>query len=197
MKIEKIISGKLDNNTYVVSNDMNECIIVDASCSVEELKLFTAGKKVLAVLLTHGHYDHFINLDNILAEYTDIKSYIYKTELEKLYSPKLNYSIIYNTFFATKLDEDKFVLVEHEEELNLGNFYIKVFLTSGHTDGSVCYLINNEALFSGDTLFLGTHGRTDLLTGSYAKMQKSLKFISKNFKGMPFYSGHGEDGIVD
>lgn len=196
MNIDKIISGKLDNNTYVVSNNKNECIIIDASCSVSELKKYTENKKVLGLFLTHGHYDHFINLDNILAEYTDIKCYIFKTELEKLYSPKLNYSIVFNTFFASKLQEDRFEKLEDRQTIELSDFKIEVFLTKGHTDGCVCYLVNGECLFTGDTLFSGSYGRTDLLTGDYAQMQNSLSFIKKNFKGFTFYAGHGEDGIV-
>ena len=197
MIIQKIVSGKLDNNTYVVANNKNECVIIDASCSVEELKKTVGEKQVLAVLLTHGHYDHFINLDNILTEYPQIKCFVYQTELEKLYSPKLNYSIIFNNFFTTKLDESRFEKIQDGQEFSIGSFNIKVILTKGHTDGSVCYLINNAYLFTGDTLFLGTHGRTDLLTGSSSHMQKSLRFISKNFKGLPFYAGHGDDGIVE
>lgn len=196
MKIQKIISGKLDNNTYIVSNSNDECFIVDASCTVEELKRYTDNKKVLAVLLTHGHYDHFVNLDNILTEYPDIKCYIFNTELEKLYSPKLNYSIVFNTFFSAKSQEDRFEKLQDKQEFVLGDFNIKVFLTPGHTDGSVCYLINNQVLFTGDTLFSNAHGRTDLLTGDYAQMKQSLAFIKNNFKGMSFYAGHGEDDTV-
>ena len=97
MQIEKIISGKLDNNTYVVKNNKNECIIIDASANVEDIKDLVEDCSVKGVLLTHGHYDHFVNLDNIINAF-DTKCYLSEFELEKLYSPKLNYSIVFNTF---------------------------------------------------------------------------------------------------
>ena len=97
MQIQKIISGKIDNNTYILKNDANECLIIDASANLDEVKSIVGDSQVVGVLLTHGHYDHFVNLDKIVNEF-QTKCYLSEFELEKLYSPKLNYSIVFNTF---------------------------------------------------------------------------------------------------
>ena len=195
MQIEKIVSGRIDNNTYILKNEANECLIIDASASLEEVKTIVADGHVVGVLLTHGHYDHFVNLDKIINEY-QTKCYISKLELEKLYSPKLNYSPVFNTFFSTKLEEDSFEKLNDEQQFNLGQFNIRAMLTPGHTCGCMCFLIDNKHLFTGDTLFECSHGRTDLLTSNERDMKNSLKFIKDNFAGFTFYAGHGENGIV-
>jgi len=196
MQIEKIISGKLDNNTYILKNDDNECLIIDAAANLEDVKQVVADNTVVGVLLTHGHYDHFVNLDSIVNNY-QTKCYISELELEKLYSPKLNYSIVFNTFYSTKLDEEEsFVKLQDNDNFTLGGFDIKAMLTPGHTNGSMCFLINDNHLFTGDTLFESSHGRTDLLTSDEEQMKDSLKFLKQNFSGFKFYAGHGEDGVV-
>ena len=80
MELKKIISGKLDNNTYILKNEANECLIIDAAASLEEVKQEVAGSKVVGVLLTHGHYDHFVNLDDIINEY-NVKCYLSELEV--------------------------------------------------------------------------------------------------------------------
>ena len=126
MQIEKIVSGRIDNNTYILKNEANECLIIDASASLEEVKTIVADGHVVGVLLTHGHYDHFVNLDKIINEY-QTKCYISKLELEKLYSPKFNYSPVFNTFFSTKLEEDSFEKLNDEQQFNLGQFFVIFF----------------------------------------------------------------------
>lgn len=195
MKLGKIISGKLDNNTYILKNEFNECLIIDAAASLEQIKNEVADGTVVGVLLTHGHYDHFVNLDNIINEY-NIKCYLSEFEVEKLYSPKLNYSIVFNTFYSTKLEEENFEKLQDKQEFSVGHFDIKAYLTPGHTNGCMCYLVNDEFLFTGDTLFENGYGRTDLLTGDSAQIKKSLEFLKNSFLGFKFYSGHGEDGKI-
>lgn len=195
MQIEKIVSGRIDNNTYVLKNDANECLIVDASASLEEIKNLVGDSKVVGVLLTHGHYDHFVNLDKIINEY-QTKCYLSELELDKLYSPKLNYSPVFNTFFCSKLEEESFEKLYNEQQFSLGQFSIRAMLTPGHTNGCMCYLIDNKHLFTGDTLFENSHGRTDLLTSDEKEMKNSLKFLKDNFGGFKFFAGHGEDGVV-
>ena len=195
MQLKKIISGKLDNNTYILKNDANECLIIDAAANLEDVKNEVEDATVVGVLLTHGHYDHFVNLDNIVNEY-NIKCYLSELELEKLYSPKLNYSIVFNTFYASKLEEENFEKLQDNQTFSVGSFNIKAFLTPGHTNGCMCFLINDKYLFTGDTIFENGFGRTDLLTGDAKALKKSIDFLNKNFKDFEFYSGHGEDGKI-
>ena len=195
MLVEKIVSGRLRNNTYIVSNDNNECILVDASCDLSEIENRVKSKKILGVFLTHGHYDHFVNIEGILKKY-DTKCFLYKTEIEKLKNPKANYSIVFNKIVALRVDPARFVLLEDRESIKLSDFDIKIFLTRGHTDGSICIDFNGEALFTGDTLFKNSYGRTDLISGSEEDMKQSLMMLKENFFGRKIYPGHGDTSIV-
>lgn len=194
MKIEKIISGKLDNNTYVVTNN-NSCIIIDASCSLQSIVEKTNGKNVLGVFLTHGHYDHFEHLDEIVKHF-GIKCYVSSEDKEKLFNPKYNYSVILGKLFSSSLQDENIVQVKNNEEVVLKDFKIKCLLTKGHTNGSMCFFVNNCALFTGDTMFDDSFGRTDLLTGSEEEMNKSIKFLRTMFKDAQIYPGHGDEGTI-
>ena len=194
MQVEKIVSGKLRNNTYVVYNKNNECLLVDCSCSLEEIISRTKNAKVLGVLLTHGHYDQFCSLDQVL-EHFKINCYVHNLDFEKLFNPKSNYSIVFNKIYSVKTPKENFVLLDNNNNsFKLGNFNIKFFQTPGHTNGSVCYLINDEFLFTGDTLFSNCCGRCDLITGNEQQMEESLKFLTKKFSNSKFYPGHGSLG---
>lgn len=194
MNIKIITTGNLHNDTYVLSNEFNEGIIIDASCKLEQIINATQNLKVLGIFLTHAHYDHIENLDEIM-EHFNIKGFIHKNELEKLYKPELNYSHVFGVEKICSTPPERFVLLQDEEEITLGHFNIKTFLTKGHTNGSICLEIN-KTLFTGDTLLHWSCGRTDLLTGSEEDMQESLKWLSNNYKGWEYYSGHGKKGIV-
>ena len=195
MLVEKIVSGRLRNNTYIVSNDNDECILIDASCELQEIENRVKSKKVLGVFLTHGHYDHFVSLENILKKY-NVKCFIYKTEIEKLKNPKANYSIVFSKIVSIRIENEKFELLEDNQNIELSDFKIKIFLTKGHTDGSICIDVNNEALFTGDTLFKNSYGRTDLISGNEEEMQQSLNMLRANYLGKKFYPGHGESSFV-
>ena len=90
------------------------------------------------------------------------------------------------------------ILVDDEDEIDFKDGYVlKVIQTSGHTRGSVCYLVNKEnALFSGDTLFKDGIGRTDLPTGSIKEMRKSLEKLSKLDPNLVVYLGHGDPTTI-
>jgi len=194
MKIKTLISGKLDNNTYILCNDDNEFILIDAAAELQDIQARTEDMKFLGIILTHGHYDHFENLENIMNFY-NVKCYLTEPELEKLYNPKGNYSIVFNKFVICKQPRENFVVLGEREEFELGSFKIKTFVTKGHTNGGICIEVD-DALFTGDTKFAHTYGRTDLLTGSSEDMQQSLKYLEENYKGRQFYPGHGSSGII-
>lgn len=195
IKIDKIVSGNLNNNTYILSKN-KECIIIDCSCSLEQIKIKTKNLKVLGVLLTHGHYDHFVSLESVI-NYFNVNCYVSSLDLEKLFSPKMNYSIVLNKFYSVKLPQNKFTLLPHKKgKFKLGCFDISYYLTPGHTNGSLCFLIDNF-LFTGDTLFSGSYGRCDLITGNKTDMINSLKFLRNKFLGFTIYPGHDSEGTVE
>ncbi len=195
MKIKTLVSGKLDNNTYIVCNDdATECFLVDAAADLEDIKPRVDEMKVLGIILTHGHYDHFVNLDKIMSHY-DVKCYISGEDLEKLYNPKWNYSIVFNQIKVSRQPRENFVTLADKDSFSLGSFNIKTFVTKGHTDGSICIEVE-DVLFTGDTKFYNCYGRTDLITGSEEDMLESLKYIDKHYKGKTFYPGHGKTGVI-
>ena len=171
-----------------------EFILIDAAAELSDIQARTEDMKPLGVILTHGHFDHFENLEEIMNFY-NVKCYITESEFEKLLNPKLNYSIIFNKFITCKQPKENFVILGEKEEFELGSFKIKTFITKGHTNGSICIDVN-ETLFTGDTKFARTYGRTDLLTGSEEEMQESLKYLDDNYKGRLFYPGHGRVGEI-
>lgn len=195
MELQTITTGSLHNDTYVLSNEYNECIIIDASAPLEDIIATTKNLKPLGIILTHAHYDHIEHLDEIMSHFK-LKGYIHKNEVEKLYKPELNYSHVFNTIKICSEPIEHFKLLKDFEEFKIGHFNVKTYLTKGHTNGSICIEVNNDKFFTGDTLLHWSCGRTDLLTGSEEDMQKSLKFIRDNFSGREYYSGHGKKGIV-
>ena len=191
MEITRLVSGKLSNNTFVVfSDNKNECILIDAAAPLEEVKKAVGKNKLLGVFLTHGHFDHVENLDSIINFYK-VPCYIYKTEVEKLYKPLLNYCRVFYTSYTTTLPRNAFVLLEDDQTVELSNFAINTTLTKGHTDGSVCYLVNETLLFTGDTMFENTYGRTDFYDGNIDEMFKSLDLLEMYVKdGYILCPGH-------
>ena len=184
MEIKKIISKYLDSNTFVVKKD-GKCLIIDAGADIAAIDSEVNENKVVAILLTHGHYDHVINSERLAEEY-NCKIYINENAEKTLLNPKLNYG---ETFRVENMND--FVFTRDDCELLLENFNVKVFHTPGHSDCCNSYLIE-ENLFSGDFLFSGGIGRVDLLTSDVNDMIKSLdKIDSVDFKNC--YCGHYDD----
>ena len=180
MHIENLPLGAYQTNCYLAwGDDSAECIVIDPG--YEPGTVLTAaqrlGKKIAAILLTHGHFDHVGAVREIAAD-TDCLVYIHQQDLSL--PPSFTAGPLYYTH---TYDAGAVLLVA-----GLG---IRVLHTPGHTPGSVC-LLAEETLFSGDTLFAGSIGRTDFPGGSFAQMKQSLnrlKALPDNYRVLP---GHGQ-----
>jgi len=175
---------ELRQNTHIVEFE-NGCIIIDAGCSILDIKQLT-NKPIKAVLLTHAHFDHIKNIqeyDNL-----NIKIYAHKAILEMLNNTTNNASLLFNQ--PKKYRINNLYLLTDEDEIDIGDINVKCLYTPGHSIDSMCYLINEEYLFSGDTLFSVAIGRTDLPTGNAEKLIASLKRI-QNLNYNTLYAGHG------
>ena len=180
----KWAEGELKQNTHII--EFNDgCVVIDAGCSLQEVKQLT-NKPIKAVFLTHAHLDHI----KCIQEYDNlnIKIYAHKAILEMLNNTTNNVSLLFNK--PTKYKINNLNLLMDEDELNIGDLTIKCYHTPGHSIDSMCYLINNEYLFSGDTVFSIAIGRTDLPTGDASQLIKSLRRI-QNLNYNTLHSGHG------
>ncbi len=180
----KFMRGSFDQNTYVLIKG-KEAIIIDAGAEIEDVKNALQGAKVLAILITHLHFDHIWNIEKYLKEF-DADIFIVSGHQNYFDDSKLNASFMIRKDMHFNVSEKR--LKNYAKKLNIGSFNIDVFFTPGHSADSVCLLIEND-LFSGDTVFDDGIGRTDLFDSSNEDMKNSLKFIKTiNFDFA--YPGH-------
>lgn len=192
VKIYHKVVGSISTNCYLVVNEeSNQGIIVDPADMPDSLcKMIDDAKCDLkAILLTHGHFDH-IGACDVLRDKYNAKVYAALEEEELLSMPHLNLSASFGEGFVVKADE----LHRDGDVLELAGMNIKAIHTPGHTIGSCCYYLKDEnVLFSGDTLFCESIGRTDFPTGSGAKLRASLRDkLSELPNETDVLPGHGE-----
>ena len=182
-------------NTYILVGENNQAIVIDPAQTRIESELIKLGLQAKYVLLTHCHFDH-VGGTAVLQEggakvlCSDEEKKLVGTgaELfEMIGSPRTPYHV----------DE---VFSDGEERILCG-ISIKCILTPGHTSGSCCYLVTEKDggryLFTGDTLFAGSIGRTDFPTGSIAQMRESLKKLCALDGDMPLYAGHNDPTTLE
>lgn len=173
LKVEQYVVGPVQTNCYfAINDDTKEVLIVDPGASAKRLAEIIEGEKLnpVAILLTHGHFDHAGGAAE-LAEHFDIKVYAEVHERETLENPGLNLS----GWEGSELTYHADYFLNDEQEIDLAGFHIRVFHTPGHTVGGCCYYFSYQnALFSGDTLFAQSVGRTDFPKGSASALIRSI-----------------------
>ena len=197
MKIENFVLGPVGTNCYIVSNEeIKECFLVDMAACPPELvsHIKNLGLTVKAVLLTHGHFDHIMGLDRFLEEFP-VPVYACAAEKELLESAQLNSS---SGMLGQPYTFHGAQYVKDGDLLEIAGMKIQVIQTPGHTIGGCCYYIADEqTLFSGDTLFRASIGRTDLPTGSMGALVRS---VTEKILVLPdetrVYPGHMEETTV-
>lgn len=194
MKIERFVLGPVGTNCYIVRNEETaECFLVDVAACPRELvsHIRNAGLTVKAVLLTHGHFDHIMGVSDFIREFP-APVYAYIDERELLENAQLNSSA---SMLGQPYTFSGAQYVTDGERLEIAGLKIQVIHTPGHTAGGCCYYMEEEnVLFSGDTLFLASVGRTDLPTGSMSTLVRS---ITERLLVLPestkVYPGHMEE----
>ena len=194
--IEQLVLGMVGTNTWLIKNkEHGELLIVDPadeSARIEE-KINRMGGKPVAILLTHGHFDHMLAADDLRDEY-GIPVIACAAEQQVLTDAMKNLSGSWASAHVLLADQ----WVCDGKKLDLAGFSIEVFHTPGHTAGSCCYYLpEEEVLFSGDTLFAQSVGRTDFPTGSGADMQASVKRLLKELpETTRVCPGHNEETTI-
>lgn len=172
--VEQYVVGMVQTNCYfAINDDTKEVLIIDPGASAKQLadKIKEEGLKPVAILLTHGHFDHATGAEE-LAGLLGVEIYAEEHEKETLENPELNLSGWEGRQIAFHADQ----YLRDEQEIDLAGFHIRVLFTPGHTVGGCCYYFSYQnALFSGDTLFNTSVGRTDFPKGSASQIVRSIK----------------------
>ena len=190
MKVTSFQVGIVGTNCYVAEKDNKECLIIDVAYSGVKIEEYIKENdlKPLAILLTHGHFDHCGGARYIFKE-KKLPVYCHKEDVE------LASNASKNRWGAPSIDCDVTNIIDGESTLQIGSFEIKVLHTPGHTPGSVCYIIE-DCMFSGDTLFADDVGRTDLAGGSMSELKKSLEKIKRIEGDYKLLPGHEESSTL-
>lgn len=195
-QIEWMVLGMVSTNTYLVKNqDTGELLIIDPADEAGRIqeKIGRMEGRPAAILLTHGHFDHMLAADALRSAY-DIPVYACIQEKNLLKNARYNLSASWASPHVMEADR----YLADGETFREAGFEIRLLHTPGHTEGSCCYYLPEEAvLFSGDTLFAGSVGRTDFPTSSGADMRKSLqRLLSELPADTRVCPGHGEETTI-
>ena len=194
MEIRNLYPGSWGSNCYLLVSD-GHAAVVDPSADARTIlnAVSAEGATLDCILLTHGHFDHIVSVDR-LRDATGAPLYIHKFDAEMLTDGHKN--AFYTFFRMDKVYRPADKLLSDGDELNLGNECIRVIHTPGHSQGSVCYLCNDELLLTGDTLFSDTYGRYDLWGGDGQTLFSSLSDMRNLPQNLPIYPGHGESVLL-
>ncbi|MFG6494198.1 MBL fold metallo-hydrolase [Fictibacillus sp. UD] len=197
MKWKKLTVGPVQENTYIIYNTNNEAIVIDPGSESKKIIQAIESLKVkpLAILLTHAHFDHIGAVDDVRDKY-QIPLYIHKKESDWLSNTKKNGSNHFGQSITAKAASH--LLSDQDNTLKIGSFSFEILSTPGHSPGSISfYLKGANAVFSGDALFAGSIGRTDLFGGNQDIL---LKSIHEKLMNLPeetiVLSGHGPETTI-
>jgi glyoxylase-like metal-dependent hydrolase (beta-lactamase superfamily II) len=191
VRIYLIVNRELDQNCYVVFGESKEAVVIDPGSPIEAIRPFIEreGLDLRHILLTHGHFDHIISAQE-LSEWSKAPISASRAETRILREPKLNLSAC---AMGKAISLAPHILLDEGKEIAFGDERLIVLNTPGHTPGGVCFYSKaNAALFSGDTLFWETVGRTDF---SLSDGEALTRCINEKLLVLPeetvVYPGHG------
>lgn len=185
MNIKRFPVGEYLSNSYVVYDEKN-AFIIDAGYQNDALDKFIINNEldIKYVLLTHGHFDHILACEYYRDKY-NCEVVISTTDSKQLE--------LLNEGFreeVSELDADSYTLISDGDIITVGDMKVEVIATPGHTSGGVCYKIADN-LFTGDTLFNMSIGRTDFYSGDFDEISKSIKKLYTLPDETVIYPGHG------
>ncbi len=190
--MKTFVKGPIEANNYLLIDEASkDAVLIDCSAPdfdyIEDIK--SLGVNLKYILLTHGHFDHILGC-NEFKQVFGAEIYVGKDDIEQLeYAPEMTMMMggvrIPEVYSVTNTIKDGDVF-------NIGNIGLKAISTPGHTKGGMCFLSNDGKLFSGDTLFHGSVGRTDLKSGNFDQIRHSVcdKLFSLP-EETSVYPGHG------
>jgi hydroxyacylglutathione hydrolase len=202
-EISSFIVNEFGTNCYLYKDDLsNNAIIIDPGGEMGQIidLIQQRGLNITDIIITHGHYDHIKGLPELVKLLPNINVVVHEEELSLIFDDEKNLSILFSDSLEKKLQSVniKWIRVRDGDELFCGTKKIKVIHTPGHTSGSIClYIKEKNFLFTGDTLFCGSVGRTDFPTGDIDTLDKSIKKIFALPTNTLFFPGHGSWCVLE
>ena len=192
MKLDSLQVGLIGTNCYLLTDETagNATAVIDPGGSADQILAHIKKNDldVKLILLTHGHFDHVLGVPDLLAVYPGLPVYITKTDYPEARD---------GGQFGYKMGPVESIRFYDEgSTVHVGSLAVDVLSTPGHTPGSVTLKVE-DVLFTGDTLFNGSCGRTDFPGGSFADMQRSLKRLSDLPGNYRVYPGHEGSTTLD
>ena len=191
LKCDFRVVGPIQTNCYFLyREDTKECLIIDPGYEADKIEAYVQKKQlhVAGILLTHGHFDHITAVDEVRKKF-QTKIYASGKEKELMADPRMNVSVMMGDSVSLKAD----VWLEDGQELEMLGETMRCILTPGHTGGGMCFYFPKACmLFSGDTLFQESVGRTDFPTGSSRELIRSVREkLLVLPEAVRVYPGHG------
>ena len=194
--VKTLSHGMMGTNTYLVKNEKGSAFVVDPAAFDEKLQALLKSENVTEltyILLTHGHFDHITGVSELKEKYGG-KIVIHKDDEKAFWDKTVSLSSQFGT--AQNYPERADITVADGDTIAFDGAEIKVIHTPGHTIGGVCYILENE-MFSGDTLFKGSVGRSDFPGGNALTLLRSVGKLKKMGVNYNIYPGHGESTTMD
>lgn len=187
-------TNHITNCYIIVDENTKQAVLIDPADKYNDINLVIKKLEVTpkVCLITHAHADHIGALEQVIKGFKDIKVYAHELDINALNNKFLNEQDAVGIEVET-VEISKIIKLNNDNKISVGNIDIETIYTPGHTEGSVSfYESTSDSLFTGDTIFENTYGRTDLKMGSSQDMKKSLERIFDSFGYVDTYAGHGE-----
>lgn len=200
MKVIKLVNQVASENTYLLYNEQ-ATLVIDPGSDYQAIltKITEIGKPVVAILLTHTHYDHIMGIEPVREAFGHPPVYVSDKEASWLYTPADNLSgLARHSDMADVIVKPAEEVFEYDKPYDLAGFHFSVVKTPGHSWGGVSFVFDQEELvFTGDALFKGTVGRWDLPTSNYQDLMTGIK---TNLFTLPehytVHPGHGMNTTI-
>jgi glyoxylase-like metal-dependent hydrolase (beta-lactamase superfamily II) len=200
LKIEQFTFNPFGENTYVLSDETGQCVIVDPGCYTKEEKeelsryIDDNGLKPVKILLTHAHIDHVLGINYLTGKY-NLPIVMNEIEVELLRS-----AAVYGQMWGIQVEPspEPSSFLKEGDQFKFGNCSLDVYFTPGHSPGSLCFLHRESLqLLAGDVLFNESIGRTDLPGGNFETLERSIKDkLYTMDERVIVYPGHGPSTTI-